>query len=720
MMLGQLKAAAAAAVFLVALVGVGWQAGQTAQGKARSGDNPRMRKAQATAAPSRAPAVAPAGRDETVRYQGRVLDPDGKPFAGAAVYLISDALKTSDNPPVRATSGADGRFRFQIARADFDRSHSSEPWAHPTLVARSPGLGFGFGTFDKGAGDREWTLRLARDDVPISGRVIDLQGRPVAGVTVAVVSVRATPIGRLDDYLKALRERNEVAVVDVEFLPVEVENDSEQTAIPPVRTDADGRFRIAGIGRERVATLHIEGPTIETRRVMARTRPGPTLRVPYYKEEGSYPRDRDERIVIYGAAFDHVAAPTRPIEGVVSDLDGGRPLAGVMVRAEKELPTGRIAYVHAFSDAQGRYRLIGLPADRGGHVLALPPCDLPHHGRRRSGLEVPPDESLPYLRARVAFGKVEGPGPAHLDIALKRGVWVTGRVIDRDTRQPVRGQVEYFVYVDNPHMEAYPDFGWTMIGPHFTGDDGVFHLVAFPGPGVLAARVQESRYIRAAGVEKLGARVENGLLMTHPYNAAPTNFNVVNAIDPAPKTESLTHDLVLESGRSLPVTVLGPDGKPMAPTELVTIGLKDMSWWQQVPPGTSKLTIVGLGPGRGRTVGVRHEAKKLAGELTLRGDETGPQTVTLRPWGVLTGRVVDADGQPMGGGNVYPVALPAGYPEIGKDGRFRVEGLIPGKSYDLQILKDASLAPGFLIRGLKVGPGETRDIGEVMAKRPPD
>ncbi len=581
-------------------------------------------------------------------------------------------------------------------------------------MARAPGLGFGLA--DAGKDSAELTLHLVRDDVPISGRIIDLQGRPVVGATVAVLSVRATPNGRLEDYLKALQGRNEVDAAQSEFLPLTMENRSEPPLIPPVRTDADGRFRIAGIGRERVATLHIEGPTIETKRVMARTRPGTTLRVPFYKETGSYPSDRSERIVIYGASFDHVGGPTRPIEGVVRDLDTGRPLAGIMVHAEHMLETGWVEYVHAITDAQGRYRLVGLPRGREGRVLAVPPCDFPYTGRRKAKFELPPDESLPYLRARVAVGKVEGPGPVPLDIKLKRGVWVTGRILDRDTRKPVRGQVEYFVYVDNPQLEAYPAFGWTMIGPHFTGTDGVFHFVAFPGPGVLTARVHGSQYISAAGVEKVKDKLRNGFLETHPYYAVPTSVNVVDEVNPAPDGGSLTHDLLLESGRSLPVTVLGPDRKPLNPTELMTVGLRDMSGWEKVPAGTSELKLVGLGPGRARTVGVRHEAKRLAGELVLRGDETGPQMVTLRPWGVLTGRVVDADGQPMGGGSVYPVYVPAGYPEIGKDGRFRVEGLIPGKTYDLQILKDASLTHGFLVRRLKVGLGETRDLGDVTPK----
>ena len=48
-----------------------------------------------------------------------------------------------------------------------------------------------------------------------------------------------------------------------------------------VTTGADGRFRLTGIGRERVVSLWIEGPTIATEfgDVYARTRPGPTYRL---------------------------------------------------------------------------------------------------------------------------------------------------------------------------------------------------------------------------------------------------------------------------------------------------------------------------------------------------------------------------------------------------------------------------------------------------------
>jgi hypothetical protein len=78
----------------------------------------------------------------------------------------------------------------------------------------------------------------------------------------------------------------------------------------------------------------------------------------------------------------------------------------------------------------------------------------------------------------------------------------------------------------------------------------------------------------------------------------------------------------------------------------------------------------------------------LTGEMVLQGDETAPQKVTLQPWRVLTGRVVNADGEPWGEAELHSIVLPDGYPKVGKDGRFKIEGVIPGKRYTLQLVKD--------------------------------
>jgi hypothetical protein len=83
----------------------------------------------------------------------------------------------------------------------------------------------------------------------------------------------------------------------------------------------------------------------------------------------------------------------------------------------------------------------------------------------------------------------------------------------------------------------------------------------------------------------------------------------------------------------------------------------------------------------------------------------------------VTGRVVNADGEPWGEAELHSIVLPQGYPKVGKDGRFKIEGLIPGKPYTLDLVKDYMLR-GTVAKDVKVGPGEIKDLGDVAPQSP--
>lgn len=101
-------------------------------------------------------------------------------------------------------------------------------------------------------------------------------------MTVVVLEVECPAGGSLDGWLKAVEHPKDSQPPLYKFLPVSLSCQTDPPFIAAVTTGADGRFRIAGIGRERVATLAIEGSTIETVHAEARTRPGATIRVPTY------------------------------------------------------------------------------------------------------------------------------------------------------------------------------------------------------------------------------------------------------------------------------------------------------------------------------------------------------------------------------------------------------------------------------------------------------
>ena len=103
-------------------------------------------------------------------------------------------------------------------------------------------------------------------------------------------------------------------------------------------------------------------------------------------------------------------------------------------------------------------------------------------------------------------------------------------------------------------------------------------------------------------------------------------------------------------------------------------------------------------------------------------------TIRLQPWGTVTGRVVDDDGQPLKGlrmmstGGIFPErpdvqGILPGDGVIGSDGRFRVEGLVPGLKYGASA-SDQKAIFGELFHDQTVAPGEVKDLGDLKVVPP--
>jgi RNA polymerase sigma factor (sigma-70 family) len=671
------------------------------------------------AAPQPSPAPAPkAARDdqEVATFHGRVLDPSGKPFSGAKVHLFYPTPRAVPMP-VRATTAADGRFRFTVGRGEFDRTGSHDPWNEAAPVAVAEGLGLALPQSGGGrAADAEAILQFAPDDVPIDGRVLDLQGKPVAGVTVRVRGLRAPKDGNLGTFLDALDRQKQgydvhnglLAGIHHPYMPVCLD-----ALFPPVVTDAAGKFRIRGVGRERVANLLIEGPGIESKYVYALTRPAPRIEVPAHKRAKWVPL-----MTHYGSAFDHVAAPSKPVVGLVRDKDTGAPLAGAVVSANVlpgSIVDQRLAF-EAVTDRAGHYRITGLPRGKDGSLQATAPPRLPYLNSLQPAVETP------------------GLEPVTVDFALKRGVWIDVRVTDKATGKPVPGSVEYNVFPDNPHLKEAPGFTTPMHQETYA-DDGRFRLVGLPGRGLVAAWAEDNRYRLGVGAEKI-KEFHNGFLQLARGYVSARHTHGVALVNPAAGAEAVSVEILLDPGRTLTGTVLDPDGKPLA--GVLAAGLDDYTRWTPEPLKTSAFTVTGLEPGRQRLLQFAHMEKRLAGSLLLDGDNKGPLMVKLVPAGTLTGRLVTRDRKPVVCGEIHALnremiapdgiitipkdvgSLPAPV-RTDRDGRFRIEGLAPGLKYRLHHSAFAYflriLGPG--TDNLTVQPGQTKDLGTVEVEPPP-
>src|SRR5262249_37661188 len=142
--------------------------------------------------------------------------------------------------------------------------------------------------------------------------------------------------------------------------------------------------------------------------------------------------------------------------------------------------------------------------------------------------------------------------------------------------------------------------------------------------------------------------------------------------------------------RTLKGTVLDPDGQPVSGT--LSRGLNASRVWDNYPRGSADFRVIGIPAGESRRVSFLHPDRKLCGSVLIDADDTGPVVVKLQPWGVITGRIVTDDGRPRDKlelvGNYLPENPPSDYgvfPEdipIANNGRFRIEGLIPGLQYE--------------------------------------
>jgi RNA polymerase sigma factor (sigma-70 family) len=686
-----LRKSSLAVLLMVVASALGFGAWSLMPAGARPPDDRAMpAKAKAPAPPAQEQAAQP-----SVRLTGRVLDPQGKPRAGARLLLVGYGVRAI----CLGTSGPDGGFTVSVAaEATYGRF----------LAASAPGSGVGFVALSGLQRTRGLDLRLVKDNV-IRGRIVDTQGKPVAGIHVGVTIIHAFDTHSVDRFLAAWKNRM--------FSFVWPAGDESLNMWPhggvpeAVTTDWDGRFALAGGGAERVVGLHVWGAGIADAWLQVVNRQGFDPRA-----VNETARNRSPIIVsgpdqpvpaLYGPEPVIVADPGKVVRGVVREAGGGKPLAGVQVQCQG---------ASAKTDARGRFEIRGV------------------HKSGSYALWVCTDLAAGVVGRRVTIPDTTGYEPVSANISVTRlaqTAVVSGRIVDCRTGKGVHGHVHIGILSDNRYAAQYPDLDY--LDSASSDEDGNFRIVTIPGPVLLMANVShkykppipDARYARYFPADHPGSYLAVRGALAHIQG------NSCKVLMIRPGTTSVNQDIIVEPASRITVKIQDAEGRPVAGT-FVYDGRPGML---DTPIHNESDTWVAFGvaeSGTPQRIIVYQRARKLFGTLTLKGNEKGPVVVRMRLCGAVRGRIVGEDAKPRSGVNVNLTyyegifwgmhAFIHGAETVltDADGMFVIDELIPGIEFQLW---PRSARRGrywqLLVKSAKVEPGRTTDLGTIRL-RPAD
>ncbi len=664
---------------------------------------------------------------DSITVAGRVLDPDGMPVNRARLYwprFPKTPPKSEEDIEFSqcAKSDADGRFRVELPRTDMDPTF---PFA---LIAAADGYGMDWSELPKDGSRADLTLRLVKDH-PIEGRIITTEGKPLVGIRVRALTTSKMSPREMDDFLTSWKQEWRRALGQIKSPQAMLLPQDEKSA--QAVTDKDGRFRIHGTGSGRLVQLSMQGGGMSKAMLLVVNRAGldaaPVNKIVQQRTPAAVRRIQ-QPMLLYGPTIDYVAPASRPIEGTVKEAGTGKAVPGYDIHCW--LGTGND--IHTLADKEGRYRLENVPK------------------KELYSLHCEPPTNSSWLPTGAQVKDQGGLQPITVDFTAVRGILVKGRIRDRTTGKGVRSSISWAPLQDHP-MAGKPGYeSYRFAGSQSSGADGRFQLPIIPGPCVLM-------------VTASGGETANGGQRVNPYKQAEfdakdrervkvtedgtgypvfriaggvieslVTLNAVKVIDLAADAETATCDLFVERGATQTVKIEDADNKPLVGTLAGGVTASDR---RVFPLRESVCTVFALDPNKPRRLLFVHVERQLAGSLTVRGDEKGPLTVRLAAVGTVTGRLLDREGQPIAGAFVelgtregpYGTArelyrhLQQRRPPFrtDKDGRFRVEGIVPDVKFMLGIYQQDRilLAGGEPPVGVRqVKPGETLDLGTIHVK----
>ena len=691
------------------------------------------------ATPSSDASSEPADEDaEEVEFAGVVTDADGKPLAGAEIWMTApegDDRDLASRPSVRrlAESDRQGQFSFRLGPLRREEPSDANWTSSADLIAKAPGHGCDWlplAAFEKNPATSPQrdemqqridqvlgrgrfasrALKLPPDAGPVRGRLIDLEGRPLADVSVSIETIQAPDLAILDQAFESSSRDLYYRAVNTSRIPSQIDRQAWQTLMPSVKTNENGEFSLSGLGAGQMVTVTLAGERVAAERLYIVGRDMETKHIPYIEPNGA-------KDVFLGVRFTHAAGPGRSVGGRITEFQSGKPIAGARVFIERLFgrddaldSAGRLRldtrHIQDVTDEQGGFRLIGTPPG-DGHVL-----------------NVVPPKSNPWLMAEQEFA-VDSAAPtldAMVNVQICRGIWIEGRVTDAATGEAVPSYVDYLALQKNPQTPEKLGLHEAWDLHRFpTDSSGRYRVAGLPGPGVLLVRARgETVYPLSVGAEQVdGYDAKHDYLPTTPTFAPLSNWNLVRQIDPPADAKTYSLDLTLSAGVTLTGRVAWPAGE--SPSRVEGLGLVEKDSFFG-PLAGDRFAVNNYEPDVARDLFFRSADNSRVAHLHLEGKPPENMTVTLEPAVTVKGRLIDAETEAEAVGyGLFCESTKFGKFRIDdvltdKQGRFEIKGLLAGNVYQMDAYNPQRFVSGkngFIIDLSGAKPGDVIELGDV-------
>jgi hypothetical protein len=404
----------------------------------------------------------------TAIVSGRATDAEGRPVAGATVFLMHDPTGSEPVILARAETVEDGSYRFD--GVEVPASAAEAPPAPRRLVggvevvATCPGFGIAWHNrvqVEQANDDREpfddrgrrpaepVTMDLTfRPAEAIRGTILDEGGRPIEGVELALRG-----IDLIDDDLKVSGTLSRDTLDALPDRPGRVS------------TGPDGRFAIEGMPERALCRFNLTYPGFEES--------GLTIQYATVPRPDDFRLERRaDRLGFDSFVGDFILTlpPPRPVSARVVDEQSGEPLPGVRLGlawppSGTHLPFAR-----------------GATADDGTATLGLYP-------ETYSGLRAdPPEESDYLIRELRPFIVADGPAGQEVRVGLQRGFELLIEAVDAGTGGPLPDALFWLVPDDGvgeprPIHATFQEPTMRVEPPRTPRPDGRTRVIIPPAPG---------------------------------------------------------------------------------------------------------------------------------------------------------------------------------------------------------------------------------------------